>query len=490
MSKLNDRQVQLIKILTEVNNYLPVHEIANRLKISTKTIYRDIEKISKERPDFIFEKKQSKGIKLNVSKVTLHSLQSNKVNQYSLEERRIKILLDLLKNTDKYTSIEALSEKYYVGKSSIVNDLNFISSNLLNSDLTIEKSRKGTRVVGNEKNIRAKLVSIVDSYSFVTSEDINNNYFSDRINVETIKELSNRFSIANVSIIEDIINKYESRLPYTIGDLYYTNLVIHILIAIERITAGNYVDLNENNVATDKNYYTEANNIARDLEKNFNITFPDNEIYYIYQYLVSTGVGEINQQNNLVLEESVEEIASRFLKNIGESNLIVIDSDDYIYYVFKLHIRALIKRLKYKIKIKNTLSEKIISDYKEIFYSVRNIARETLDKDISDDEVAYLTVYVQAILESTIEFKNVVLVCHSGFGTSQFLKKRIETIFPKINIVDVISSRDLQNYSLDNISYIISTVKLPDNFTKVINVNVLLRDEDINLINKLVFGEK
>ncbi|MBU0279189.1 PRD domain-containing protein [Gemella sp. zg-1178] len=489
MSELNNRELELIKVLTEASDYLPVHVIAERLKISTKTIYRDIEKLTSKRSDLIFEKKRGKGIKLNISKISLNTLQIQKVSRYSIEERRIKMLFRLLRNSKNFISIESLSEKYYVSKSSIVNDLNYISTYLLGDTLSIAKTRQGTKIVGEEKDIRAKIVSLMDTYSFISDDEKTSEYYSERINSATIKELSAKFDVNKLEKIEYIVNKYEGRLPYTVGDLYYTNLVVHILIAIERIKSGNYIDVNENKVGTDENYYREAVNIAKSLEEEFAIKFPKSEIYYIYQYLVSTGVGEINYGNSIPVEQNIEDIANRFLANINSSNLFKIDKNEHIYYVFKLHIRALIKRLKYNIEIKNPLAEKIKLDYKDIFLAVKNLAKETLSNNISDDEVAYLTVYVQSILEDNISHKNVVLVCHSGFGTSQFLKKRLETIFTKLNIVDVVSSRELKGYNLKNVDYIISTVKLDIEYKNIINVNVLLVDEDINLINKTIFGE-
>lgn len=488
LSELKKRELELIKILTEANDYLPVHYIAKKLNVSTKTVYRALDKLQDSDSNLIFEKKQGKGIKLKFSKTYLDNLKINKVSKYSLKERRIKILFKLLKNSKTYISLEKLSEKYYVGKSSIVNDLNYIKENLLGNNLKLSRSRKGTRIIGEEADIRSKIVTILESYSFISDEDITE-YTSDRINIDTIKELSLRFNIDKLNSIEKIIKKYETKLPYTIGDLYYTNLIIHILIATQRIKNGNYVNLDNINLDVDEIYYKEAKNITAELEKEFNISFPENEIYYIYQYLVSTGVGTINSYNVIDVEENINVIANGFFKNISASNLFEIDSNQKIYYLFKLHIRALIKRLQYNISIKNPLTTQIKENYKDLFLSVKEIAIKTLDSKISDDEIAYLTVYIHLVMDKNINYKNVVLVCHSGFGTSQFLKKRLENIFPKLNIVEVISSQELKNFNFNSIDYIISTIKLEGKYNNVINVNVLLLDEDIKLINKVIFGE-
>ena len=81
----------------------------------------------------------------------------------------------------------------------------------------------------------------------------------------------------------------------------------------------------------------------------------------------------------------------------------------------------------------------------------------------------------------------VVLVCNSGFGTSLFLKKRIEDKLKNIEVVDVVSTKDIKFYDLSKISFIISTVKLEDKQDAVF-VNVMLNDEDIQNINRKVYG--
>ena len=69
---------------------------------------------------------------------------------------------------------------YYVGKSSIVNDLNYLESNLLSDNLILKKDRLGTRIVGDEKSIRKKIMYLVREYSFISDEN-EEEYYSDRI---------------------------------------------------------------------------------------------------------------------------------------------------------------------------------------------------------------------------------------------------------------------------------------------------------------------
>ena len=59
------------------------------------------------------------------------NMKSNKSADISVEKRRIEILRDLLLKSDMKTSINKLSEKYFVSKTSIVNDLKYIEEEYL-----------------------------------------------------------------------------------------------------------------------------------------------------------------------------------------------------------------------------------------------------------------------------------------------------------------------------------------------------------------------
>lgn len=455
IGKLENRQIELLLILKEAEDFLPVHVIAEKMGVSTKTVYRDIEKIVKNVKEVKLLKKQGSGIKILFSNFLIEKVPQKQLVKYSLEERRVNILYYLLINSKKYTSIEELSEMNFVGKSSIVNDLNYLEDRLSNENIKLKKTRLGTKIIGDEKN--------------------------------TLIELSSKFDFKKIELVERIISKHEKNLPYTIGDLYYINLVVHLLIAIERINSENYLENNGFPNITDKKFYYEAESIAADIENEFFISLPPNEIYYIYQYLVSMGVGNLNNDVDFEVKEELENIVNEFLKAVSNTNNKVNENRDNIYYLFILHIRALMRRLKYGINIKNPLLNKIKEDYSKQFSDVSVLARKILSEKISEDEIAYLTVYTESILKLNNLKTKVVLVCNSGFGTSLFLKKRIEDKLKNIEVVDVVSTKDIKFYDLSKISFIISTVKLESKQDAVF-VNVMLNDEDIQNINRKVYG--
>ena len=64
---MNKRQIKIIELLLQNEEYKPIHEWAEKLKVSEKTLHRDIEKINQELELFnvFVEKKAGVGIKIN-----------------------------------------------------------------------------------------------------------------------------------------------------------------------------------------------------------------------------------------------------------------------------------------------------------------------------------------------------------------------------------------------------------------------------------------
>lgn len=80
----------------------------------------------------------------------------------------------------------------------------------------------------------------------------------------------------------------------------------------------------------------------------------------------------------------------------------------------------------------------------------------------SEDNMGYIAMHFAAVIErqAAQERYQVVIVCESGFGTSELLRTRIEGRFSGLTVTQVLSERQLAQADLANITLIISTVPL------------------------------
>ena len=79
----------------------------------------------------------------------------------------------------------------------------------------------------------------------------------------------------------------------------------------------------------------------------------------------------------------------------------------------------------------------------------------------------------------------ILIVCQNGVATAQILRREIEDLLPFIEVVDVISARELKVYKRQY-DLIVSTVELPGNY-QVLTVNPILTVDDKQTILAHVF---
>lgn len=237
---------KIINYLLEKGDFISANEIANKLKFSTKTIYRGINEIREVIGENIIESSKGRGYRLNFEeyKENLNTIYSKNLSINTPEYRRMMILLQLLSITPEKISIRKLSEQYFVSESSITNDLDYIETNLFGTNLYIKSDTQGTAIVGTESEIRAFLMKLLNNSIF--------NSTLNRITNDNISLVASGFSELNIKKISNILSSIFDSYNYNVENPYYTNLLTHLLILLKRfdkvIYQNNFKDITYANV--------------------------------------------------------------------------------------------------------------------------------------------------------------------------------------------------------------------------------------------------
>lgn len=508
MAKFNVRQKELIRLLIEESDFRPIKYYSEVLKVSDKTLSKDINYIENCLKNEKIEIVRKPGIGIQI-RITNHqkinllngiNVNSETFDPLSIKNRRNEILKLLLTKSNQSTSIQKLADLYYVSKTSIANDLRFIEDWLHDYEITLDRSVEGTKINGSEVNIRKAIASITNELLNAGSDSFAVTYIS-RLDSQTINGLSKIFDTELVLYIEKILIDLEKTLEYTIGDPYFINLLTHILICIKRVSEGNQIQ-GENSssliiLSTDDIIYENAKTLALKIYEKYKININDSEIYYIYQYLVSCGVGQRLLGNSLLLKKDQEvnynDITTSLIKDVSDILKFDLTKDPLLCNGLVLHIRPMLNRLKYNIQIRNPLIKEIQERFTEILnicqVAVYFITRKYNLNTISIDEIGYLVTYFQAAIERGISYKKVIVVCHSGYGTSQLLTTRLKRAFPQWQVGDVISDHKLNTINLDDIDFIISTVHLTFKEKPYMLVSALLNEKDIQNIKNILIED-
>ena len=505
MEMLTSRQVEFVKLLLEENEYKPIKYFTEKLNVSDKTLQKDLKIIGNyiARFNINIDAKRGHGILINreangnIELINNLNLNLKDKNSISIDQRRIEILKMLLLNSNSSTSINQLSEKYYVSKTSIVNDLKYIEEWLKNYNITLSKTLEGTKIVGKEADIRKAIASLLEDI-------LNNNDGEDeiqeftRIDVATFSALLKIFDLDSINFIESIIWELEKDLDYYITQPYYINLITHILICLKRLKEGNQIEINEERIKNidnlNKRVYDNVVNLVNKIYEKYGVLTSNEEIYYIYKYIVSSGFGNTLDNNMKVSENYInnsEEVTKMMIDIMSLFLGVNLSENELLSRGLLLHMKPMLNRLKYDIQIKNPLFKEIEERFTEILglcrLSIEIMSEYYNLSNISMDEISYLATYFQAALENSTSEKKVLVVCHSGYGTSQLLATRLKKAFPQWTIVDVVSVYMLKNMDMSDIDFIVSTVDVDIKDKMHIVVSALLMDSDIkNIKNTLM----
>jgi len=497
MENLTVRETKIVTFLAKSEGYVSANTLADFLKVSPKTIYRDIVSIKKKvGNENLIKQSQGKGLQMDVSSLNAisrdHLNRQKSVLGMSVGERRKHLLILLLLQSPQESSIKNLSEYYYVGNASIVNDLKSIEPQLDLYHLQLIRSHKGTYIEGKEKNIRKLLMNILE-YMPVSFQE---NAYLDRENYHYIFK---EFPKEDFDFIGQVLKAVENMLGATIKDPYYINIFTHLVILIKRLRNGsfkaNYEVLHEKDMEIkNEQIFRVAQYVISRIDQYIELKVPDIEVFYIYQYFTSCG---IEARENFIIgvtnENSKEkELTCQLIEDASNTLQVDFRKDSALQQNLFLHMCSLLKRVQYDISISNPLLPDIKKEFPVMFEIVKHsfIKQKKLPilHKISDDEISYIVVYFQASLEKQSSVKRELIVCSSGIGTSHLLKTRVKNAFPQWEIVNTVSANHIaQVLQEEKIDFILTTIhiNLSQNIPIVL-VSALFNEIDILKVKNAV----
>lgn len=490
-----NRKEEIIKLILNATEFISVDTIAKSLNTSAKTIRNELnssEQVILENHCQLIRKPGIgvliEGSLENKQKLLMAIKYFADTFQPSVEDRQRSIASQLLL-INKPLLIKELVLDYYVSRSTINKDIHTINSQLKEFDLEIEYQKgEGVIVVGKEANKRKAIANLqmndpnqnVVVYGMSDTEDSFLNQFEKLLNV-------------NFGVIEKIVKEAEKELGYAFSSEARLNLVIHLAITINRTKQGNDITLTQDLMEALKNQkeFEIADSTAKKIERQFNVRLSETEVYYILlHFLGAKRIKELNVNNVKLSAEKplLEELIEKFIKKVQLEMNIFLESDTELFNSLLLHLKPTINRLMYGLSLDNPLREEIMFSYPSVYEAIEknvNIFTKAFDIPMPDNEIAYLVLHFAAARERNTKPIRVLVMCASGLGTSQLIVAKLKRAFSNLNIVDVVSSLEAENFSEENIDLIISTIAISSPI-KTIVINPLLPETDMRVIKSIV----
>ncbi|MGX4600149.1 BglG family transcription antiterminator [Faecalimicrobium sp. JNUCC 81] len=468
---INKRLEEILKILIK-KDYATTQEISKKLNMSRRTTYYDIEKLEHYlRINSVeLKNKRTLGYYLsNKDKEEVSKLLKYASEDYILspKERYLKIVIYILTYNEKLT-IEKLCNLLQVSRNTVLNDLKDARSYISKYKLNIE-SYNGYEIKGDLKDRRYLFINLYNDYGYL---------FKECEFLEEYNALKETLESINPNV------EKETYINYTLK--YLTNMYKYYYRDFESLSFSE----DEINFLESLSCKNLANDILVELRKVLNKDIADSEIYYIQTFIIRDS--EIKE---FFIKQSIKD------KYMYEINMMVrefekiscIYIDDYKELTNNIfnHLVPSLFRLRYGVYYPNPIKEEVKNKYKSIFQFTKQIVKnveEVLGCFFNDDELAFISMYFGGYaVKMGVEIKipKIVIVCNSGMATSQLLKSQIKDIFDLIEIKDILSLDEFNNYE-KSYDFAITTVDISKDNGNVIKVNPVLNNLDKqNLISQI-----
>lgn len=487
---LNKKEKQIIQYLTkDKEQFVTSKKLAAHMGCSDRTIrtyYKTLVEKLDNHSGLDLISKQGYGYKLGILDDDAYAdfLEENHINDHHFNyqsvtdiNNRYNFLLNKLLFEQNEIYFDDLADELFVSRSTLSSDFKKIREKFKPYHLKIEsKANKGVYVMGQERDKRRFIMDYFIDSGFINTMHsyVDNELLNQKISFEEL-----------MIIVLDECREGGLKL----SDFGIQNLVIHIALAIRRITEGFRISKVSDDEVVLRGLVERrvAENILKRVSVSTGIHFPIEEVDYITLHLVSKGHG-----NSCHISEVLQEqVRQELIDSIDQINPTV-KNDFQLIEGLLAHLSTMYIRLQGKVVMENPLTAEIQANYRDMYQLAERVVSNMptfSPYTLSPNEIAYIALHFMAAKERYKEQRkyNVLVICATGYGSAQMLKSRIENELGNlVSITDVIGYYEINDEKLKGIDFIVSSIDLSNLMFNipVFTVSVFLNDEELKDITQ------
>ena len=453
---LNQRQIEiLLELCNHTEEYLTASYFADKLNVSLRTVQGDMKAIKTELEEEScahIESKASKGSCIVVEDADEFSAFVNSLYQeyttvsLNYPTSRISKILLLLLSRHRAVTLSEMEEKYFVSKSTLLNDLKKVEEVLDKFHLELMHGSNKVMVDGFEINKRRCLAE-QDLYLAHIKNEHGMSYIDER----------------QLAKIKNILTEKFVEHQYHIMDTDFNNAILFLNIMICRMGDGFYVQSNELDITENLGKeYEMSKDIFEKIGRRFFIKVTDEEIKYFALYLKGQGNNRDSDTITPEMDKFITEAFAQIKENFG------VDFTDNINLriTLALHCMSLQIRIKYDMQMKNDMLDYIRETF-PMGYDIGTyfafLLSQKYGKKVSDDETALLAVhFYSSLMELNSGVGKIKILVISSLKNSMtlLLKQSLLRWFSdRVSAVDFCNPMDVTEDMLDEYDIFLTTEK-------------------------------
>lgn len=492
---MNRQTSKLLAILlNSPGQFFHYEDLASRLGVSTRSIRNYIQSIQ----DFLKEQKLSASLDISnggisftgdssESGILLDAAVDNEFYFYRLSpEERGQLLFLLLLASNDYCNLYELSEKLNVSRTTLLKDIEQVKRYLSEYGIRFAPyMNKGYRIEAGELQKREIILRIVrssmgSSFSLRREVNIYERFLYDEWNLE------NYFPEIRTLLLEA-----EETYDLEVTDTRFDEMIFVLSLIVGRLCNGEMI---EETVRPDSSANMAAGelsaHILRRLSILYRFTYNEAEICFLAsQFCQSRFYHRPALENAWDIRLHVA--LNSFLIKISHDISIPIHQDAKIMDQLENHLRDIDKAHEKGILLENDYTRQMIEEYPDIYQLIcRHISvlESASGRSYSKDDIALILIYLVVAINRHYEDNlppGVILVCHTGIGTANFLAEQLKNFF-NIRILAVTSNHKLEDVKkMYDYDFILSTVSLNEPEDTWVKVSPMLEEEDIIRLQKI-----
>ena len=397
-------------------------------------------------------------------------------------KRRFDIVKKLIIIKEQ-TTVKSLAEQFYVSRSTILSDLEWVKQWLSVYKLEVITTRSGVEVKGDEVLHRNAIAGYIDSYRHI--QDSEPMVFRRRniVYEKILQNLSAIYPEDTVQKIRIIIESSEQKFGFYLTDDYFSSMLTHIVISVARLKSGDTVS--QEFYPPDDEEYPElvietAGYIAQCLESVFDIKLSDIEGKYICIHLV--GFNAISTENpvDTKIQRKIKNLASVMISSIDTQLGTAFFSDEVMFHDLCLHLKATVFRLEKDIYYKKVSQFQLTEDDAFLYDAVTRASRyywEICGVVPDEEELLNITCYLLLSIRRNRRRPKAILICSDGITKRMELMDYISKVMPSIEVVDCCSAFQLRSGKASDYDFIVSMEELQSPGKPMVDLSTVDRSD-------------
>lgn len=442
-------------------------QICSNLQISKRAFYYDYEKVKDWLETYKLGTIELKNgicsLKTNKSQEIQDIIDAGTTGFYLNNRERLVMELFYIAVHKQRGAVESLCTLLQVSQNTILADIKKNRMMLHEVGLGLEYSAQtGYLFIGDEFQIRNFLLERLKEIKTIRARKYLEEMLSEQMG-SYLKPGENY-----VSIMQECEQIYEAVIGTTLLEQQLWQQAIVIILAYLRnqVGAGFLTTNTEMADLRTLKEYVGVETMFQRIREYLAMEMPEPEFYFVEIYFL--GMRNFNFIENKTTHLNVEKIAEKFIGCL--ENAYQINLKDWQTFKSRLieHLTPMYYRVKYGVQEKYPLMESYCRKYKKEFDMARNCleqAEPKLSSKTSDDEIAYLSMYIGGELfvdkkrQKSSEGGKILVVCSEGVATSILVQNHLLELLGNTFSIDFSAVKSLDTLDFDQYIMVVSTVR-------------------------------